>query len=186
MNDTDDELLARIATGDRAAFTAFYVRHASTVFNGLRKWLPSVGEAEEALQEVFWQVWRQADRFDPNKSPAGGWLAMLARSRALDLIRRRQRVVLANLPGDARERFGDEVESDEALAALEHVELSDRLTSAFETLPEEQRSALQLAFYAGLTYEQVAIRQSIPLGTAKTRIRLALRRLRIQLVEFEK
>jgi RNA polymerase sigma-70 factor (ECF subfamily) len=171
MDTTDSQLLRRVAAGDKDAFAAFYDRHAPVVLGLLRRLLHQPGDADDVLQETFWQVWRQASTFDPARGAALGWVLMIARSRALDHLRR-QRATAAL--GDASEPLS----FAEAAAALERDEASAHLRAALACLPDEQRSALRLAFYGGLTHAEVARRQGIPLGTAKTRIRLAMCRLR--------
>lgn len=173
---SDEDLLERIAAGDRQAFAEFYDRHAAHVLGVVHRWTESHSDAEEVLQETFWQVWRQADRFDRTRASARGWLFLLARSRALDLLRRRERIVHGEAAMSA-------ATNEDFLGNLEREETNQKLSRAFRALPEAQRSALQLAFYGGLTYEQVALQQSIPLGTAKTRIRAAIHRLRRQLAD---
>jgi RNA polymerase sigma-70 factor, ECF subfamily len=177
MDQADSQLLQRIATGDQGAFAEFYDRHSATLFALLVRLLPQRGDAEDVLQETFCQVWRQAARFDAARGTPRCWLLMLGRSRAMDHIRRQRPA--GDLPASA-EPFH---ESDATRPAQQN-EAADRLRGAMAQLPEEQRSALSLAFYDGLTYQQVAERQAVHLGTAKTRIRLALGRLRTLLREL--
>lgn len=176
MDQADSQLLQRIATADQAAFAEFYDRHAATVFGWLVRLLPQRGDAEDVLQETFCQVWRQANQYDAGRATPRGWLMMMARSRALDHLRRRRPT------GDlaAVEPFH---ELDAAEPAQRN-EAAYRIRGALTQLPEEQRSALCLAFFGGLTYQQVAERQAVQVGTAKTRIRLALGRLRNLLREY--
>lgn len=115
-------------------------------------------------------MWRQAGRFDPTRSSPFGWLVVMARSRAVDRLRQR----VTHTTSEPLDR----PVLPEAGSAPERDEAADRIRGALAQLPAEQRSAIDLAFYGGLTYEQVADRQAIPLGTAKTRIRLGLHRLR--------
>lgn len=167
----DVQLLNRIAAGDQEAFAAFYDRHAPAVFGMLMRLLPQRGDAEDALQEAFSQVWRQARNYDAARGAPLAWLLMLARSRGVDLLRRQRS--RSDLPTSA-----EALTWPDAALAVEQSELAALVRSALTQLPEEQRSALCLAFYNGLTYEQVANQQAVPLGTVKTRIRLAMGRLR--------
>jgi len=167
---SDNELLTGVAAGDRAAFAAFYDRHAPAVFGLLIRMLPQRGDAEDVLQETFMQVWRQAGRFDPTRSSPFGWVVMMARSRAVDRLRQK----VASPTSEPTDR----PVLSEAESALEREETAARIRRALALLPAEQRTAIDLAFYGGLTYEQVADRQAIPVGTAKTRIRLGMHRLR--------
>lgn len=178
----DVELLARVATGDEAAFADLFDRHSGTVLGLAHRMLGPGGEAEEALQEVFLQVWRQAGRYRPVLATPRGWLLMLARSRALDRLKsggaraRRERVVESARP-EATQPVGS--------ARLEHCERRRRLRSALYRLPAEQRQAVELAFFAGLTHSQIAERLGAPLGTVKSRILLGMRRLRTALAGLE-
>jgi RNA polymerase sigma-70 factor (ECF subfamily) len=168
---SDEQLLHAVASGDRTAFAEFYDRYAPRVLGVLVRWMGQRADAEDVLQDTFCQVWMQAKRYDPMRSPPAGWVYLIARSRAVDVMRQRRKTV------DAASGAEQTVESD-ADAALERGETSAKIDEALRQLPQEQRSALWLAFFEGLTHEQVASRQAVPLGTAKTRIRLAMHRLR--------
>jgi RNA polymerase sigma-70 factor (ECF subfamily) len=170
MQVSDTELVARIAAGDRAAFTEFYDRHSAAVFGLLVKMLPQRGDAEDVLQETLLQVWRQAGRFDPKRASPFGWVVMMARSRAVDRLRQKAASPTSKPP---ERSVVPETES-----MIERDENAVRIRRALDLLPAEQRTAIDLAFYGGLTYEEVADRQAIPLGTAKTRIRSGMHRLR--------
>ena len=167
---SDAELLKAIAAGNRAAFAAFYGRHSPQVFGLLVRMLATRADAEDVLQETFLQVWRQAERFDPDRASPVGWLVMIARSRATDRLRRK------SVPSTS-----EPVEPavlDSTGTEAERQETADRVRRALAGLAREQSSAIELAFFGGLTYEEVAHRQGIPVGTAKTRIRLGLQHLR--------
>lgn len=168
---SDQHLLNCIAAGDQAAFAEFYDRHAPRVLSLLRKWLNPCGDAEDVLQEVFWQVWRRASQYDPGRAPPEVWLVLIARSRALDHLRQYRTEAPSTM------RSEPSILNDPG-GAVERREAAQQVRAALAELPEEQRTAITLAFFAGLTYEQVAQRLTIPLGTAKTRIRLGMRRLR--------
>lgn len=172
---TDVELIERMATGDSAAFAEFHDRHSGRVCGLLVKMLRNRAEAEDALQETFWQVWSQAARYRPERSSPFFWLVMIARSRAIDLSRRR-RPSVGVVTEDSR------IQTD-VEAAMELSEEADRMRDALVALPEEQSNAIRHAFYGGMTHEQIAASQSLPLGTVKTRIRLGMRRLREILTE---
>jgi RNA polymerase sigma-70 factor (ECF subfamily) len=161
-----ESLLRRLTTGDHKALGEFYDLYAGLV-NGLAiRILRDRAEAEDVVQEVFVQVWRQATRFDPHRGSPEAWLCTIARSRALDRLRRRtsrREEVSTAAPGAvALPR------SDEALA----------VRKALEALSPDQRRALELAYYEGLTQSEIAERLREPLGTIKTRIRTAMIRLR--------
>lgn len=168
---SDIDLLRGIAEGDRAALATLYDRYAPRILGLLVRWLKHRGDAEDVLQEVFWQAWAGAIRFDAGRATPGGWLYLLARSRALDHLRRRR---LKSLPNDAleAEAVGDPLDE------MERSETSQAVHRALSLLPREQCRAIRLAFYEGLTHLEVAQQEAIPVGTAKTRIRLGIQRLR--------
>ncbi len=178
-NPLDDTfLLGRVAARDQEAFAELFRRHAAVVLGFLTRMAGSRSVAEEILQEVFLQAWRQADRFRPALSTPRGWLLMLARSRALDLrrgeeARRRREQAAASDPAPGGEPVGTR--------RLEAVEDGRRLRSALDALPAEQRSAIELAFFEGLNQRQIAERQAAPLGTVKSRVLLGMKKLRERL-----
>ncbi len=178
MDRSDHDLLSDIAAGDQAALAEFYDRHAPRTLGLLLRWLRQRSDAEDVLQEVFWQVWRRADQYDARRATPVGWLALLARSRSLDYLRQRR---TRALPEMSREPMT----LDDPCGPIELGESDERLRQALTVLPDEQRRAIVLAFYDGLTYEQVATQEAVPVGTAKTRIRLGIRRLRDQLRDAE-
>jgi RNA polymerase sigma-70 factor (ECF subfamily) len=166
MAPKSESLLRRLTTGDRKALGEFYDLYAGLV-NGLAlRILHDRGEAEDVVQEVFVQVWRQATRFDPRRGSPEAWLCTIARTRALDRLRRRtsRREDASTAPPEAVAL----PRSDEALA----------VRKALEGLSADQRRALELAYYEGLTQSEIAERLREPLGTIKTRIRTAMIRLR--------
>lgn len=180
----DAELLARMAGGDRGACTELFDRNGAAVFGLLLRILQRRSEAEEMLQEVFLQAWRSAADYRPELSEPRSWLLMLARSRALDRLRssrarsEREEVVVQQARLD-----GYPIEQPLGLARLEAEERRRRIVGALERLPEEQRQAVELAFFGGLTHRGIARHLATPLGTIKSRILLGLRRLRETLEE---
>jgi RNA polymerase sigma-70 factor (ECF subfamily) len=178
MDPPDYTLLERIAANDRAAFAAFYHRHAERVHGLLLRLVGNREEAGDVLQETFWQVWRRADRFDRRRASGVVWLTLIARSRALDHLRRRP-----------RERSADEVIpsghcASPALVA-EQRESTRLARRALATLPDEQRTVLSLAFYRGMTHQAIASRLDLALGTVKTRIRLGMKRLKARFEQLQ-
>jgi RNA polymerase sigma-70 factor (ECF subfamily) len=173
----DSYLVGRISAGDQQAFARFFDLHSPAVLGLLFRILGGRGEAEEVLQEVFLQVWQQADRYEPGRSTARGWLLMLARSRALDRLRR----------VEARSRREHEAVSDAAYPKvaspvgtemLESAERRERINAALNLLSAEQRKCIELAFFEGLTHSQIAEQLAAPLGTVKSRILLGMNKLR--------
>jgi RNA polymerase sigma-70 factor (ECF subfamily) len=162
-----DGLVERLSSGNPSALGELYDRYAGLV-NGLAlRILRNTAEAEDVVQEVFVQVWRQAERYDASRGSTEAWLCMIARSRALDRLRRR--TARREEPSESFAGAGAETpRTEEALA----------VRKALESLSADQRRALELAYYEGLTQTEIAERLQEPLGTIKTRIRTAMIRLR--------
>jgi RNA polymerase sigma-70 factor, ECF subfamily len=169
-------LIARVARGDREAFSRFYDACAGLAFGVIHRVLRDRAAAEEVLQEVFWQVWREADRYDQRRGSPEAWLLMRARTRAIDKlrsIRRRDKTfVMPVNEAVARPAAG---EGNDPGAAVEDRGLVE---SALAHLSPAQRQVIELAFFEGLTQSEIAARLGEPLGTVKTRVRLGLERLR--------
>ncbi len=171
MQRSDADMMQAIAAGYAAAFADFYDRHAPRALGLLRRLLGQPGDAEDVLQETFWQIWDRADRFDPSRSTPLVWLLLIARSRALDLLRRRG----SERPAAA---VVEPVYTGDPGRPLELWEDRQRVSRALAALPGEQRRVIDLAFFGGLTHDEIARRLGVPLGTVKTRIRRGLLRLR--------
>jgi RNA polymerase sigma-70 factor (ECF subfamily) len=166
---SDSELLGRIAAEDRLAFRAFYDRHSGRMLSVLRHLCGNDDLAEDLLQDVFLLVWRKAPSYRPERGEVAGWLYAIARNRVADTRR-----------GAPRPR---RLGTDEVLvmpAATPAVEDEMRLTlqEVLASLAPEQREAVDLAYFSGLTYAETAERLSLPLGTLKSRVRAALARLK--------
>lgn len=160
------ELVRRLAGGDQAALAEFYDLFAGLVNALALRILRDTSDAEDVVQEVFLQAWRQAERFDPARGTPEAWLCTIARTRALDRLRRRT------------SRREDPVEAAPASADVPRNEERLAVRKAVLALSPDQRRALELAYYEGLTQTEIASRLGQPLGTIKTRIRTALFRLR--------
>ena len=169
-------LLARIAQGDREAFGRFYDAFAGLALGLIRRILRDPTTSEEVLQEVFWQIWQEAARYDPRRGSPEAWIVMRAKTRAIDrlrAIRRRERTFVAPVD-ESVARSSEAPEENPGVAA----ETRGLVRSALDTLPEPQRRVVELAFFEGLTQSEIASRLGEPLGTVKTRARLGLERLR--------
>jgi RNA polymerase sigma-70 factor (ECF subfamily) len=166
-----------MAGGDRQAFGDFYDRYATLAFTLIRRIVTQRAEAEEVLQEVFWQVWVDAGTYDERRGSPEAWLLNRARSRAIDRlrsIRRKGETFVAPIDeGIAREPEGATTNP----ASL--AEDRKLIQTALALLTDAQRQVIELAFYEGLTQSEIALRLSEPLGTIKTRMRLGLERLRV-------
>lgn len=169
-------LLARIAQGDREAFGRFYDAFAGLALGLIRRILRDPAASEEVLQEVFWQIWQEAARYDPRRGSPEAWVVMRAKTRAIDglrAIRRREKTFVA--PADeSMTRSSEEPTENPGVAA----ETRGLVRSALDGLPAPQRRVVELAFFEGLTQSEIASRLGEPLGTIKTRARVGLERLR--------
>jgi RNA polymerase sigma-70 factor, ECF subfamily len=173
-----DDLLLRTATGDQDAFSRFYDLTVPRVLGLIRRLLIDAAQSEEVAQEVYLEAWQSAARFDPNKGRAQTWIMTMAHRRAVDRIRASQAsrdrdtaVGIRDLP-TAYDQVAETVE-----VRVEH----ERVEVAMAKLSEAQRQAITLAYYGGLSQSEVATELGIPLGTAKTRLRDAMIRLRQEL-----
>jgi RNA polymerase sigma-70 factor (ECF subfamily) len=134
-------------------------------------------DAEDVVEETFWQAWRTAGQFDRARASVATWLTMIARSRALDRLRGRRRRI--ERTAQAASRFMEDLEGVSGAAPADPAsDSSPRLAAALNALPAEQREALQLAFFSGLSHSEIAAQTAQPLGTIKTRIRMAMEKLR--------
>lgn len=174
----DTAVVRRMATGDAAALGPLYDRWSPHVQRVVAAILRSPGDVEDVVEEVFWQAWRQAGRFDAGRGTVSAWLTTMARSRAMDrakAIRRRPEDAVAGPIAAARTDSPDP--ADQAIA-------SDRrsiVAAALGELPRAQREALEMAYFGGLTQMEIAACTGQPLGTIKTRMRLAMQKLRERL-----
>jgi RNA polymerase sigma-70 factor, ECF subfamily len=168
-------LIQQVANQDRDAFSQLYDRFSTLVFTLAMRMLKARSDAEDLLQEVFVQVWRQAQSYSAERGSPEAWIINIARSRAIDKIRSIRRMqksfVLTDDP--ARAESSDNVESS---AAESETRLA--MNSALANLPDTQRKVLELAYFDGLTQSEIADRLAEPLGTVKTRMRSGIQRLR--------
>jgi RNA polymerase sigma-70 factor, ECF subfamily len=176
----DVELLRHIAAGDRAAFAEFYDRHSTLMYSVAFKILNDASESEDVLQEVFLQIWEKSKSFDPKLGKAASWAVILVRNKAIDRIRASQR----------RSRLAEEAGTESAIANevsetvnenLHGHENAKLIQTAIVDLPAEQRQAIELAYFSGLTQNEISEKLNTPLGTVKARIRRGLLKLRDQL-----
>jgi RNA polymerase sigma-70 factor (ECF subfamily) len=173
------DLVARVAGGDEEALAALYDRYAPVLLGLARRVLGDPADAEEVLQETFVHAWTRAGRYDPGRSSVGTWLALIARSRAIDRLRSRKsagRTVEA-----ARMESPPGHESPRAAGAVFAHERLARVAAALGDLPAEQRQVIELAYFSGLSQTEIAGATGIPLGTVKTRTLLAMKKLRAAL-----
>jgi RNA polymerase sigma-70 factor (ECF subfamily) len=178
--DTEDaRLLERLRRNDRDALAAMYDAYGRIAYGLAYRVLGEAGDAEDVVQESFLSLWRQADRLDPKRGSVRSLLLTIVHRRSIDVLRRRS---------GRPERALDETQPIAAAAGdpveyASQAEERERIRLALAELPAEQRSAIELTYFGGLTIAEMAERQDIPLGTAKSRLRLALERLRKTLVK---
>lgn len=169
-------MLAVRDAGDRAAFAQLFRHFAPRVKSYLMKSGASAARAEECAQDVMTTLWQKAAMFDPERASVSTWIFTIARNRMIDMVRRDRRPDPEPAPWDR----DSEPDQAEVYAAAEE---SRNLSAALADLPEKQRSLIQRAFYGDLSHSEIASETGLPLGTIKSRIRLALDRLRVRLSE---
>ena len=174
-DDRDAILAYRIRSGDREAVGELYDRYAGIAMAVAVRVLRDRGAAEDVVHDAFVAVWQKIDRFDVAQGSLRSWLLTIARNRAIDRLRRaRPAEAVEDLDGRSLLRSTPNPTWDAAIASLDR----RALVAAVATLPAEQREAVELAYFEGLTYREVAVRVGIPPGTASGRLRLALVKLR--------
>ena len=176
---TDEDLMSRIQARDDKAIAILYRRHTPLLRSVIGRILNNDSDVDDLLQVVFLEVWRQAAHYDEAKGKALGWIVTLARRRAIDKVRTMQTY------SRAQERLREEPEPAPHLGADEEVAATDRaeiFSRVIATLPVPQREALNFAFYRGFSHREIAAHTGIPLGTIKTRLELALRKVRSAIV----
>jgi RNA polymerase sigma-70 factor (ECF subfamily) len=176
---TDEQLMARVQAEDNAAIEMLYQRHTPLLRTVIGRILNNDTDVDDLLQEVFLEVWKQASRYSEEKGKALGWIVTLARRRAIDKLRKKMAY------SRAQDRFQLEVEH-EPEPALHHSADRDVVASdtaeifrtVIATLPIAQQEALNYAFYRGMSQREIAAHTGTPLGTIKTRLELAIRKVR--------
>ncbi|MEM8728927.1 MAG: RNA polymerase sigma factor [Pseudomonadota bacterium] len=160
----DAELVTRISQGDRQAMRQFYERHQAGLYHFVRGRLGDAFEASDVMQEAFLEVWKGASRFKGHSS-AKTWLYGIARNKAVDRVRKSQRVTLKDNPD---ETLADDSPTPQAV--MEAASDAARVKECMDKLPDVQRAAVRLAFYEDLSYPEAADVEGVPVGTIKTRI----------------
>lgn len=168
-----DDLLVQVAGGDRAAFSHFYDGVIGTVFGLARSVVRDPARAEEIAHDVMLEVWAKAHTFSTERGSARAWVATITRRRAIDVVRSEQ----ATRRRDTRSVEPAVLAGDPVADTVADRDDRERIRAGLESLTEIQREAIELAYFGGLTYRQVADHLDLPLGTVKTRMRDALGRL---------
>jgi RNA polymerase sigma-70 factor (ECF subfamily) len=185
-DDDDRSLLQRLVGGDERALGALYDRWSPAVHALALRIVADRDEAEDVVEETFWQAWRQAATYQAARGAVSTWLFTIARSRALDrrrAISRRREEALGGLPAEEPRAPtpAADAPADSAHDPSEVAERRTRVEAALRELPAEQREAVELAYFDGLSQTEIAERTRQPLGTVKTRMRLAMQKLRERL-----
>jgi len=174
---TDEHLMHAIQQRDPEAIGHLHDRYASTLKALIMRVLHNDAESDDMLQEIFVEIWDRAGSYDPAKGKALGWIVTLTRRRAIDRLRKREAY------GRMEERLLEETKRDpqDSIAHVEedvaHSEMRQHLTRVLATLPVAQREVIELAFYKGMSQREIAASTGIPLGTIKTRIELAMKKI---------
>lgn len=174
---SDEQLIEAVARGDRAAFEQLYDRYAPAVFGLTLRTLREREVAEEAVQEIFWRIWQRAKSFDRSRAFAP-WLFGIAHNYTIDELRRRRARPQAVYEDDDHPVLSNIADSSDVSETALQGEQRRIVVDALQQLPAEQRQALELAYFNGLTQQEIATRLGNPLGTIKTRMRLGLQKLR--------
>jgi len=167
---SDLALVTAIRSGDQGAMAALYDRFSSIVYAVALRVLQDAGAAEDVLQDIFIQLWRNPGAFDSSRGNMAAWLAVIARNRAIDALRKRR-------PQDDIEDVIVSVETDLA-SETDRSRVMEKVRGALQAMPSPQRFALEMAYFEGLTHVEIAEKTGEPLGTVKTRIRTGLISLR--------
>jgi RNA polymerase sigma-70 factor (ECF subfamily) len=174
---SDEQLMAAVAAGDPGALSDLYDRHAPMVMGFAVRLLGEPALAEEAVQETFWRVWRNAATYQRERAPFTAWLFTIARRLCIDMLRRSRSMSVADESLEALPDPGPDV-AERVGGALEQAQVR----AALSALPSEQRRVLELAYFRGLTHHEIAQAMGEPLGTIHTRARLGLQKLRAMLL----
>lgn len=177
----DEELLNRIATHDQSAFEAIYLRHADLVYSIALRVVADPGIAQDVAQEVFLRVWRHPSLFDVTRGRFVSWLMSVARNRAVDEVRSRGRRRLREVTSTPGAEDPADPQAVDPQTAAQMADERDEVRKALALLPDEQRVAIELAYFGGMTQQEIASVLATPLGTVKTRVRLAMKKLRLSL-----
>jgi RNA polymerase sigma-70 factor (ECF subfamily) len=178
---SDGDLWVRLRERDMASLEALYARYGSNVYALAMRMLGRSEEAEEVVQDVFWQLWKTETAYDPARAAFRTWLFAITRSRCLDRLRNSRSRSASALPRGSGLGSAPSDPEQEAILA----ERQKHVVAAFQALPEPQRRVLEMGFFSGLTHREIAERLGEPLGTVKSRIKMGMDKLKDSLRSFE-
>ena len=176
-NADDVALMRRMVEADETALGALYDRWVRSLYSLVLHLLKDPDEAEDVVEETFWQAWRKADSYEPSRGAVSTWLLTIGRRKALDRLRARKRS-REDLIGDDRSLADLPSSAPDPSIDVEGAELRESVRLALNDLPSEQREVLELGYFNGLSQSEIADVTGQPLGTVKTRMRLAMQKLR--------
>jgi RNA polymerase sigma-70 factor (ECF subfamily) len=176
-NADDVALIRRMAEADETALGALYDQWSRSLYSLVLHVLRDPDEAEDVVEETFWQAWRKASTYEPARGAVSTWLLTIGRRKALDRLRARKRH--REDPVQSERAFADMPSSDpDPVQDAEVKEIREKVRAALRELPAEQREVLEMAYFNGLSQSEIADATAQPLGTVKTRMRLAMQKLR--------
>jgi RNA polymerase sigma-70 factor (ECF subfamily) len=176
-NAEDVALMRRIVEADETALGALYDRWVRSLYSLVLHLLKDPDEAEDVVEETFWQAWKKADSYEPSKGAVSTWLLTIGRRKALDRLRAKRRSGVDTVSGDFSFADLPSTAPDPSME-VEGRELREQIRNALGDLPDEQREVLELGYFSGLSQSEIAEATGQPLGTVKTRMRLAMQKLR--------
>ena len=176
-NAEDVALMRRIVEADETALGALYDRWVRSLYSLVLHLLKDPDEAEDVVEETFWQAWKKADSYEPSKGAVSTWLLTIGRRKALDRLRAKRRSGADTVSGDFSFADLPSTAPDPSME-VEGAELREQVRNALSELPDEQREVLELGYFSGLSQSEIAEATGQPLGTVKTRMRLAMQKLR--------
>jgi RNA polymerase sigma-70 factor (ECF subfamily) len=176
----DRELVRRMVSKDATALDAFYAHYNRFTFGLILKILGNREDAEDVLTEVFWQVWQQASRYDSSRGKPVAWLLTIARTRAIDRLRASSRQITQSVVDQTADPASSGVEPDPFVLTATRTAVRE----ALQSLPQQQRIPLEMAYFQGMSHTEIAAALGEPLGTVKDRIRTAMMHLRKRLQAY--
>ena len=181
VESTDEQLMLRVQQGHQAALSELYERYVNRVYGMALQKLADSAEAEDVTHDVFVNLWQRSSTFQPARGRLGSWPLTVAHNQIVDTLRRRRRA------GEAQEAMArdpvavSEVAREDTAAIVEQNEEAQQVRRALETLPDDQQQVINLSYYQGYSQSEIAQRIQVPLGTVKSRMRLAMDKLRSEL-----